>query len=114
MGRLRTAASACFLAIGGFLFGYDSGIIASTIAQPYFVEHMGTPTTSETGGIVSSFTGGAILGSLSIAFLADRFGRKMTVFIGSVISVLGCALQGGAANIPMMIAGRFIAGIAVG
>ena len=114
MGRLRTAASAAFLAIGGFLFGYDSGIIASTISQPYFVQYMGKPSTSETGGIVSSFTGGAILGSLSIVFLADRFGRKLTVFIGSVISVLGCALQGGAVNIPMMIAGRFIAGIAVG
>jgi sugar porter (SP) family MFS transporter len=114
MGRLRTAGSAVFLAIGGFLFGYDSGIIASTIAQPHFVEYMGKPTTSETGGIVSSFTGGAILGSLSISYLADKLGRKKAVFVGAVISCLGCALQGGAANIPMMIAGRFIAGFAVG
>lgn len=114
MGRLKTGGTAVFLAIGGFLFGYDSGIISSTIAQPYFIEYMGTPTEAEKGGIVSSFTGGAILGSLSISLLADRFGRKMTVFIGAIISVLGCALQGGAANIPMVIAGRFIAGIAVG
>jgi sugar porter (SP) family MFS transporter len=114
MGRLRTAGSAAFLAIGGFLFGYDSGIISSTIAQPHFIQYMGTPSHAETGGIVSSFTGGAILGSLSISYLADKLGRKMTVFIGALISCLGCALQGGAANIPMIIAGRFIAGIAVG
>jgi MFS family permease len=114
MGRLRTAGTSLFLAIGGFLFGYDSGIIASTIAQPHFVKYMGTPSPSEQGGIVSSFTGGAILGALSISYLADKLGRKRTVFVGSVISVLGCALQGGAANIPMVIAGRLIAGIAVG
>ncbi len=75
---------------------------------------MGTPTASQTGGIVSSFTGGAIPGALSVAWLPDRFGRRKTVFIGACISVLGCALQGGAKNIPMMIAGRFIAGVAVG
>ncbi len=75
---------------------------------------MGTPTASQTGGIVSSFTAGAIPGALSIAWLPDRLGRKKTVFIGACISVLGCALQAGAANIGMMIAGRFIAGIAVG
>ena len=114
MGRLRTAGSAIFLAIGGLLFGYDSGIIASTIAQPKFVEHMGKPSESERGAIVASFNGGAILGALSISYLADKLGRKKTVFVGACISCFGCALQGGAANIPMMIAGRFIAGIAVG
>src|SRR5271163_4568113 len=75
---------------------------------------MSKPTTSETGGIVSPFTGGAILGSLSISYLADKLGRKKAVLVGTIISCLGCALQGGAVNIPMMIAGRFIAGLAVG
>jgi len=81
MGRLATGGAAVFLAIGGFLFGYDSGIIASTIVQPYFTDYMGTPTSAETGGIVSSFTGGAVLGALSISYLADIFGRKKTVCI---------------------------------
>ncbi|KAH8587958.1 general substrate transporter [Bisporella sp. PMI_857] len=114
MGRIATGATAAFLAIGGFLFGYDSGIISSTIVQPYFVDYMGKPTSSETGGIVSSFTGGAILGALSVAWIPDAYGRRMAVFIGAVISTIGCTLQAGAVNIPMMIAGRFVAGIAVG
>lgn len=63
---------------------------------------------------MSVFAGGAIVGSLAIWYTGDALGRKKTVFIGSVISVLGCALQAGAATIGMMIAGRFIAGIAVG
>ncbi|KAJ5368665.1 general substrate transporter [Penicillium cataractarum] len=114
MGRGSTAGTAVFLAIGGFLFGYDSGIISSTIVQPYFEQYMGIPSSSQTGGIVSAFTGGAIPGALSVAWLPDRLGRRKAVFIGACISVLGCALQAGATTIPMMIAGRFIAGVAVG
>lgn len=75
---------------------------------------MGTPSSSDTGGIVSAFTGGANPSALSVAWLPDRLGRKKTVFIGACISILSCALQAGARNIPMMIAGRIIAGVAVG
>jgi sugar porter (SP) family MFS transporter len=114
MGRLSTAGIAAFLSIGGFLFGYDSGIIASTIAQPYFISYMGMPSASERGGIVSSFTGGAIVGSLTISYLADILGRKKSLFIGAVLASVGGAMQGGALNIATLIAGRFIAGMAVG
>ncbi|KAL2824023.1 hypothetical protein BDW59DRAFT_180409 [Aspergillus cavernicola] len=60
MGRLKTAGTAAFLALGGFLFGYDSGIIPSSIAQPHFIDYMGNPFSAERGGIVSSFTGDAV------------------------------------------------------
>ena len=60
---------------------------------------MGELSSGETGGIVSSFTGGAIPGALSIAWLADRFGRRLSVFIGAVTAIFGCALQGGAINV---------------
>ena len=75
---------------------------------------MGTPTSAQTGGIVSSFTGGAIQG------LSQWHGCQTNWVVGrpfsSVLAFLFSAvlLQGGARNIPMMIAGRFIAGIAVG
>ncbi|KAJ3535859.1 hypothetical protein NM208_g6960 [Fusarium decemcellulare] len=85
MGRALVLSSAAFSAIGGFLFGYDSGIISSTIAQPLFIEYFEKPSDADTGGIVSSFQ-----------------------------AVLGSALQGGAVTIAMLIAGRLFAGIAVG
>lgn len=108
MGRYTTVGTAIFLSIGGFLFGYDSGIISSTIAQPHFVEYMGKPTAAERGGIVASFTGGAIIGSASISLLADRLGRKWTAMIGAAIAVIGATLQAASINIPMMIAGRLV------
>jgi hypothetical protein len=47
-----------FAALGSFLFGYDSGIIVSSIAQDDFKSHFGSRLSdATTGGIISSFTG---------------------------------------------------------
>ncbi|KAF7946842.1 uncharacterized protein EAE97_004091 [Botrytis byssoidea] len=83
----------------GFLFGYDSGIVTSTIGQPEFILYFGKLDSSTEGGVVSSFTGGAILGALTISWLAGGLGRKKTIALGGAISAFGCALQAGAANI---------------
>ncbi len=114
MGRATTSFSAVFLAIGGFLFGYDSGIIGSTIALPTFVEYFGKPSDTTVGGIVSAFQGGAILGTIINMFVADLLGRRRTIFAGAAVSCLGAAIQAGSANISMMIVGRLIGGTAVG
>jgi len=98
----------------GFLFGYDSGIITSTIAQPHFVTYFNKPNDNVVGGIVSSFQGGAILGTIITFFTADKLGRKKTIALGALIATIGCALQAGAVNMAMLIIGRFIAGVAVG
>lgn len=90
-GNTITIASAAFLAVGGFLFGYDSGIISSTIALPHFVEYFDNPSDSIAGGIVSSFQGGAVLGTMiNMVSLrawspqdfrpADRFHRSLPIY----------------------------------
>ncbi|OQE13677.1 hypothetical protein PENFLA_c044G00396 [Penicillium flavigenum] len=114
MAKFKTLLTATFLATGGFLFGYDSGIITSTIGQPEFIKYFSDPSDTVTGGIVSAFQGGAILGTIINIFTGDRLGRKWSVFTGAAVSCFGCALQAGAINLAMLIAGRFIAGVAVG
>ncbi|GJC83604.1 high-affinity glucose transporter [Colletotrichum liriopes] len=114
MGRLTTVFSGVFLAIGGFLFGYDSGIITSTIALDTFEAYFSHPSDTVAGGIVSAFQGGAILGTIINMLFANKIGRRHTIFVGSVISCLGSALQAGAVNMAMLIIGRFIGGAAVG
>lgn len=63
-GNTLTIVSAAFLAVGGFLFGYDSGIISSTIALDQFKEYFQSPSDDISGAIVSSFQGGAVLGTI--------------------------------------------------
>jgi MFS family permease len=63
---------------------------------------------------VSSFTGGAIVSSLLLNVLSDRYGRRAAIFLGALLACLGGALQGGAHNVATVIAGRVIAGLAIG
>jgi hypothetical protein len=63
-GSTLTVWSSAFLAVGGFLFGYDSGIIGSTIALNQFKDYFNDPNDDTVGGIVSSFQGGAVLGTI--------------------------------------------------
>ncbi|ETS73958.1 hypothetical protein PFICI_13824 [Pestalotiopsis fici W106-1] len=113
-GNAITIASSAFLAVGGFLFGYDSGIISSTIAMPHFLEYFGHPSDVVTGGVVSSFQGGAVLGTIINMVFANMIGRKRTIFAGSVVSLLGSTLQCASNSMAMLIVGRFIGGVAVG
>lgn len=66
------------------------------------------------GGVVSSFQGGAVLGTIINMFFAHKLGRKKTIMLGSIIGLLAGALQGGAAAMAMLIVGRFIGGMSVG
>ena len=47
-------------------------------------------------------------------FTGDKLGRKRSIAFGSLLATIGCALQAGAADMVMLIIGRFIAGCAVG
>ncbi|TLD18550.1 hypothetical protein PspLS_10271 [Pyricularia sp. CBS 133598] len=104
-------------AMGGFIFGFDSGIIATTLGHGSFRVYFFGPSgrnTSLSGAIVSLSNAGQAIGGVSCGYLADKLSRKYTIFLMSFLSIVGAALQAGAVHVAMMILGRFIAGIACG
>ncbi|KAJ5273092.1 hypothetical protein N7478_008217 [Penicillium angulare] len=115
--------------IGGALFGFDlssmSAIIGTNQYRCYFNQgphgppfndspNCSGPSSTVQGGITASMPGGSFVGSLVSGFLSDRFGRKSSIQIGSVIWVIGSAISCAAQNYPMLIVGRFINGVCVG
>ncbi|KAF7588167.1 hypothetical protein BBP40_006104 [Aspergillus hancockii] len=103
-----------FATLGSFLFGYDAGVISSTLDQTDFQSRFNNPSDAATGGIVASYNGGAIIGSMIVSYISDPWGRRPAIFFGGILAALGAALQAGATTVAMLIAGRLIAGIAVG
>ena len=47
-------------------------------------------------------------------FLADKLGRVRFMQLQCIIVTVGCAIQTGAVHVGMFLAGRILAGIAVG
>lgn len=72
------------------------------------------PLTRFSGAVVSLFTGGAFFGAGLAAPVADRWGRRMTIVVGSIIFMVGGALQTGAMSLSYLWSGRFLAGVGVG
>ncbi|CAE6424644.1 unnamed protein product [Rhizoctonia solani] len=116
MGTFFNFFVATFAAIGSFLFGYDSGIIGSVISPNFkkFHEYFNEPNHELLGAVVSTFAGGCFFGAMAAGWLADRIGRKRTIQAGSLVAILGCSLQTGAQNISYLMAGRVVAGLAIG
>jgi sugar porter (SP) family MFS transporter len=98
-------------AIGGLLFGYDTGVISGALLYIKKDLHAGT---FEQQAIVAVLLLGAMLGALASGYLADKISRKWTKVISGciyVIGALGCALS---INAEMLIGFRFLLGISVG
>ncbi|KAG7089023.1 hypothetical protein E1B28_010734 [Marasmius oreades] len=113
MGLAFNIFTAAFSSIGAFLFGYDSGIIASVLDMKHFTAKFGNDPDIN-GAIVSTFNGGCFFGAAAAGWFNDRFGRNRTIQIGSLVAMWGCAMQAGAPNIATMMVGRIVAGVAIG
>ncbi len=98
-------------AVGGLLFGYDTGVISGALLYIRDDLHAGT---FEQQAIVAVLLLGAMTGALASGYLADRISRKWTKVISGaiyVVAALGCAFS---INAGMLIGFRFLLGISVG
>ncbi|KAI0025261.1 sugar transporter STL1 [Xylariomycetidae sp. FL0641] len=113
-GKALIYFTSIFVSLGVFLFGYDQGVMSGIITGPYFDEYFNNPSKAEVGTMVAILEIGAFISSLVVGRVGDIIGRRKTILYGSIIFFVGGALQTFAANMPMMMLGRIIAGLGVG
>lgn len=100
-----------FGALGGLLFGYDTGVISGAIL---FISKQLTLTKWQEGWVVSAVLVGAILGAAVIGPMSDRFGRKKLLLLSSIIFLVGAVWSGLAPDFAHLVASRIVLGLAVG
>uniref|UniRef100_A0A7E4ZU77 MFS domain-containing protein n=1 Tax=Panagrellus redivivus TaxID=6233 RepID=A0A7E4ZU77_PANRE len=101
-------------AIGGFLFGYDTGIIS--VAMLYIDRNHGMQPVSNFWKelIVAVTPGFAGIGAVLAAPTADHYGRRPVIMASSLVFIAGAAICAGAMNKEVLLLGRIVVGIGIG
>jgi SP family sugar:H+ symporter-like MFS transporter len=97
--------------IGGFMFGYDSGVINGTqegLRSTFSLSEVWLGIT------VSALLPGCAVGAFIAGRAADRFGRRRVMLAAATLFILSALASGAAASAAMMIVARFAAGVGVG
>ncbi|KAI5268959.1 general substrate transporter [Aureobasidium subglaciale] len=118
LGTFRAYWLGCVVCMGGFLFGYDSGIIGGVLTLASF-EHDFDYTKKEATRNSSLAVGlqqlGAFLACFAIWPVTHRFGRKWALVLCSTIFIIGALIQTiNTHSFSAFLAARFIAGIGLG
>ena len=98
-------------AIGGFLFGFDSGVINGTVAA--LTAAFGS-SAAVTGFNVASMLLGCAVGAFIAGRTADRFGRRKTLIVTAVVFAVSAWGSGIAAGSLEFVLYRLLGGFAVG
>ncbi|WP_076919235.1 sugar porter family MFS transporter [Pseudoalteromonas sp. SK18] len=98
-------------AIGGFLFGFDSGVINGTVSA---LGKTFNSSSVATGFNVASVLLGCALGALAAGPLADKFGRRVIMIVTAIIFAVSAFGSGIADSSAEFIFYRLFGGLGIG
>ena len=99
--------------LSGLLFGYDTGVISSTLVS--IGNDMGHPLTTFDKSLITSCTSlSALITSPIAGLLADGIGRKPVILIADALFISGALCQSATISVSGMVVGRSIVGFAIG
>jgi SP family sugar:H+ symporter-like MFS transporter len=105
------AAIVAVATIGGFMFGYDSGVINGTqegLESAFGLSKLGT------GFNVGAILVGCAIGAFAAGRLADLLGRRTVMMIAALLFLVSALAAGAAPSSAIFIVARLIGGFGVG
>jgi sugar porter (SP) family MFS transporter len=110
MSRFVVLAAAV-AAIGGSLFGYDTGVISGAIL---FIGPAFSLDTTQVELVVSSVLIGATVGAIGSARIADALGRRLVLMAAAVTFAIGALGSAFSPNLAILVLARLLVGLAIG
>jgi sugar porter (SP) family MFS transporter len=108
----RVIAGAAITALGGLLFGYDTGVVSGALL--FLKKDFGGLSNFQQELVTSLLLVGAMVGAIVAGRVADRIGRKITVLGTALVFIAGVLLAAFTPTYPVLLIARFIIGLAVG
>ncbi|KAG7391571.1 hypothetical protein PHYBOEH_006655 [Phytophthora boehmeriae] len=99
--------------IGGFLFGYDTGVISGALVLLQSPKGFAL-SDLQSEAVVAAAVGGAIAGSALSGFGNHVLGRRRVILASSTLFTLGSVLMAAAETFSHLLFGRLIVGLGIG
>ena len=110
--RRNVAVSAAITALGGLLFGYDTGVVSGALL--FVKKDFGGLSNFQQELVTSLLLVGAVIGALAAGRVSDMIGRRPTVLITALVFIVGVLLAAFTPTYPLLLVARIIIGLAVG
>ncbi len=110
--RRHVAVSAAITALGGLLFGYDTGVVSGALL--FVKKDFGGLSNFQQELVTSLLLVGAVVGALVAGRVSDKIGRRPAVLITAVVFIVGVLLAAFTPTYPLLLVARVIIGLAVG
>jgi sugar porter (SP) family MFS transporter len=104
--------SSAITALGGLLFGYDTGVVSGALL--FLHNSFGNVSSTQKELVTSLLLVGAAVGAGFAGRLADRFGRKPLILATAAVFVVGVLGAAFSPDYVFLVAMRFVIGLAVG
>ena len=104
-------ASAAVAALGGFLFGFDTGIISGALL---FIKQEFGLSANLQQLVVGSLLLAAVVGALLGGPISDVWGRKRTLILAALIFGVGALVASFSPNLAVLVVARVLLGLAIG
>ncbi len=108
---MHVAIIAGTAALGGLLFGYDTGVISGALL---FLRTAFALSPLMLGVVTSIALAGAAVGAAIAGTLADRFGRRPVLLATAIVFSGGALLSAAATDLATLLAGRLVVGVGIG
>lgn len=108
---LKSIAVAIVAALGGLLFGYDTGVISGALL---FIQRSFELTAGQEATVTAMLLVGAAIGAFLGGRVADTFGRRGTILIGAFGFILGSFWSAAATSALSLGAARTLLGLCIG
>ena len=104
-------AAAAVAALGGFLFGFDTGIISGALL---FIKQEFGLSAGLQQLVVGSLLLAAVVGALLGGPISDAWGRKRTLILAALVFGVGALVASFSPNLAVLVVARVLLGLAIG
>ncbi len=109
--RRQVVISSAITALGGLLFGYDTGVISGALL---FVKQAFPMSSFQSELLTSLLLVGAMIGAFGAGRVADAIGRRRTVMLSAALFAIGVVIAAATPSYGVLLFARIVIGLGVG